>query len=104
MKPAPFDYHAPDTIDGVLQLLTDLDDAKVLAGGQSFIPLLAMRLAVFAHVVDLGRVDGTAWHRIPSIEKGDGSVWIGASTTQAAVERDADVARLGAARWRAPSR
>ena len=38
MKPAPFDYHAPDTIDGVLQLLTDLDDAKVLAGGQSFIP------------------------------------------------------------------
>ena len=40
MKPAPFDYHAPETLDGVLQLLTDLDDAKVLAGGQSFIPLL----------------------------------------------------------------
>ena len=57
VKPAPFDYHAPDTIDGVLQLLTDLDDAKVLAGGQSFIPLLSMRLAVFEHVVDLGRVE-----------------------------------------------
>ncbi len=89
MKPAPFDYHAPDTIDGVLQLLTDLDDAKVLAGGQSFIPLLSMRLAVFAHVVDLGRVA-----ELRGIEERDGSVWIGASTTQATVERDADVGRL----------
>ena len=94
MKPAPFDYHAPDTIDEVLQLLTDLDDAKVLAGGQSFIPLLAMRLAVFEHVVDLGRVEELRGIELPSIEKGDGAVWIGASTTQAAVERDADVARL----------
>jgi len=89
MKPAPFDYHAPETLDGVLQLLTDLDDAKVLAGGQSFIPLLAMRLAVFAHVVDLGRVE-----ELRGIEERNGSVWIGASTTQAAVERDANVARL----------
>jgi aerobic carbon-monoxide dehydrogenase medium subunit len=88
MKPAPFDYHAPDTIDGVLQLLTDLDDAKVLAGGQSFIPLLSMRLAVFEHVVDLGRVE-----ELRGIEHHDGAVWIGASTTQATVEHDADVAR-----------
>ena len=89
MKPAPFDYHAPDTIDGVLQLLTDLDDAKVLAGGQSFIPLLSMRLAVFEHVIDLRRVE-----ELRGIRQTDGSVWIGASTTQATVERDADVARL----------
>ncbi len=89
MKPAPFDYHAPDTIDGVLQLLTDLDDAKVLAGGQSFIPLLAMRLAVFEHVVDLRRVE-----ELRGIDVRDGAVWIGASTTQATVERDTDVARL----------
>ena len=89
MKPAPFDYHAPDTIDGVLQLLTDLDDAKVLAGGQSFIPLLSMRLAVFEHVVDLRRVE-----ELRGIEQRDGAVWIGASTTQATVERDAEVARL----------
>ena len=89
MKPAPFDYHAPDTIDGVLQLLTDLDDAKVLAGGQSFIPLLSMRLAVFEHVVDLRRVE-----ELRGIEHRNGAVWIGASTTQATVERDAEVARL----------
>ena len=89
MKPAPFDYHAPDTIDGVLQLLTDLDDAKVLAGGQSFIPLLSMRLAVFEHVVDLRRVE-----ELRGIEHRNGAVWIGASTTQATVERDPEVARL----------
>ena len=89
MKPAPFDYHAPDTIDEVVQLLTDLDDAKVLAGGQSFIPLLSMRLAVFEHIVDLRRVD-----ELRGIETHGDSVWIGAATTQAAVERNTEVARL----------
>ena len=61
MKPAPFDYHAPDTIDGGLQLLAELgDDAKVLAGGQSLIPMLSLRLAVFEHLVDLRRVEELA--------------------------------------------
>jgi len=89
MKPAPFDYHAPATIDEVVHLLTELDDAKVLAGGQSFIPLLSMRLAVFEHVVDLRRVE-----ELRGIETHDDSVRIGAATTQATVERDAEVARL----------
>jgi carbon-monoxide dehydrogenase medium subunit len=87
MKPAPFDYHAPSTIDEVVTLLSELDDAKVLAGGQSFIPLLSMRLAVFEHVVDLGRVE-----ELRGIEHRDDAVWIGASTTQATVEHDAGVA------------
>ncbi len=88
MKPAPFDYHAPSTIDEVVTLLTELDDAKVLAGGQSFIPLLSMRLAVFEHVVDLGRVE-----ELRGIEHRDDAVWIGASTTQATAEHDAGIAR-----------
>ena len=99
MKPAPFDYHAPDTIDGVLQLLTDLDDAKVLAGGQSLIPLLAMRLAVFEHLVDLRRVE-----ELRGIEHRE----------RCRVDRGIDHAGHGRARrrgrpararsWRAPSR
>jgi aerobic carbon-monoxide dehydrogenase medium subunit len=88
MKPAPFDYHAPATIDEVVGLLAELDDAKVLAGGQSFIPLLSMRLAVFEHVIDLRRIE-----ELRGIERRDGVVRIGASTTQATAERDAEVAR-----------
>jgi carbon-monoxide dehydrogenase medium subunit len=88
VKPAPFDYHAPATIDEVVGLLAELDDAKVLAGGQSFIPLLSMRLAVFEHVIDLRRIE-----ELRGIERRDGVVWIGASTTQATAERDAELAR-----------
>ena len=57
MKPAPFDYHAPTTVDEVVALLHEHgDEAKVLAGGQSLIPMLNLRLARFATLVDLGRV------------------------------------------------
>lgn len=57
MKPAPFDYHAPDSIDEAVALLAQYgDDAKVLAGGQSLVPLLALRLAAPAHLVDIGRI------------------------------------------------
>ena len=57
MKAAPFDYHAPATIEEAVGLLAELDEAKVLAGGQSLIPLLALRLATFEHVIDIGRID-----------------------------------------------
>ena len=58
MKPAPFEYHAPTTVDEALATLADLgDDAKVLAGGQSLVPMLNLRLARFDHLVDIGRVD-----------------------------------------------
>lgn len=87
MKAAPFDYHAPATIEEAVELLVELDEAKVLAGGQSLIPLLALRLATFEHVIDLGRID-----ELRGIERRNGHVWIGAATTQAAAERSADVA------------
>ena len=87
MKPPPFDYHAPATLDEAVALLTTLDDAKVLAGGQSLVPLLNLRLAQFDHLIDVGRVD-----ELQGIERRNGSLWIGAATSQAAVERSADVA------------
>jgi carbon-monoxide dehydrogenase medium subunit len=89
VKPAPFEYHAPETLDGAAELLSTLDDAKVLAGGQSLIPLLALRLARFHHLVDLGRVDG-----IRRIDRTDGVVTIGAMTTDAEIETS-EVVRAG---------
>ena len=57
LKPARFCYHRPETLEGVVALLADLgDEAKVLAGGQSLVPLLALRLTRFGHLVDLNRV------------------------------------------------
>jgi CO/xanthine dehydrogenase FAD-binding subunit len=57
MFPAAFDYRAPGTLAEVLGLLREHgDDAKVMAGGQSLIPLLKLRLAAPALVVDLGRL------------------------------------------------
>jgi carbon-monoxide dehydrogenase medium subunit len=69
-------------------LLAELgDEAKVLAGGQSLIPMLALRLAVFEHLVDIGRIDG-----LRGIERRGDAMWVGAATTDATVERSADVA------------
>jgi carbon-monoxide dehydrogenase medium subunit len=87
MKAAPFDYHAPGTIEEAVGLLAELDEAKVLAGGQSLIPLLALRLATFEHVIDIGRID-----ELRGIERRDGAMWIGATTRQAAAERSAEIA------------
>jgi carbon-monoxide dehydrogenase medium subunit len=88
VKAAPFDYHAPATPEEVVGLLADLGDgAKILAGGQSLVPILALRLTAFDHLVDLRRVEG-----LRAIERRDGHVRIGAATTQATVERSSDVA------------
>src|ERR1700730_16455960 len=57
LKSAPFDYHAPTSVDDAVGLLADLgDEAKPLAGGQSLVPMLAMRLVRFEHLIDLNRV------------------------------------------------
>lgn len=59
MKPAPFCYHRPETVDEALAHLAEVgDDAAVLAGGQSLVPVLALRLASPAHIVDINRVAG----------------------------------------------
>lgn len=61
MKPPPFEYHAATSVDEVLALLGEHgDEAKVLAGGQSLMPLLSLRLARPAYLVDINRVDGLA--------------------------------------------
>jgi len=84
MKPAPFDYVAPGTLeDAVEALAAGGSDAKLLAGGQSLIPLLNFRLARPALLVDLNRVAGLAYIR--SAEQGTA---IGAMTRQASIERD----------------
>ncbi len=59
MKPAPFDYHRPDSVAAAAQLLTELggDDAKLLGGGQSLVPMLSMRLAFFDHLIDISRLE-----------------------------------------------
>ncbi len=88
MKPAPFEYHAPTTIDDVLDLLRSHgDDAKLLAGGQSLVPMLALRLTRFEHLVDVNRVAG-----IDGITRANGTLRIGATTRQRALERDDRVA------------
>lgn len=88
MKPAPFTYHRPETAAEAVGLLADLGDgAKLLAGGQSLVPMLSLRLAVFDDLVDIGRID-----ELVGIERRGDHLWIGAGTTEAAVERSADVA------------
>ena len=61
MKAPPFTYHRPDTLDDALALLAEYgDDAKILAGGQSLIPLMGLRMGRPEHVVDIGRIPGLA--------------------------------------------
>lgn len=84
MKPPPFAYHAPVTVDEALADLAGLgDDGKVLAGGQSLIPLLNMRLAAPAALVDINGVAG--------LDRVDvnGAITVGATVRHTALERHA---------------
>jgi len=60
MKPAPFRYHAPKTIEEAVETLAEVapEDGRVLAGGQSLVPIMAFRLAKPAHLVDINRIAG----------------------------------------------
>ena len=53
MKPSPFNYYCPASVDEAVQLLSDLEDAKILAGGQSLIHLMNFRLAAPEHLIDI---------------------------------------------------
>lgn len=77
MKPADFDYHAPGELEEALALLGALDDVKVLAGGQSLMPMMNFRYLAPAHLIDLNRVAGLA-----GIEERESEVRIGAMTRQ----------------------
>jgi CO/xanthine dehydrogenase FAD-binding subunit len=88
VKPVDFDLHRPGTLDAALALLADYgDDARVLAGGQSLVPLLNFRLARPGHVVDIGRVPGLG----DLHETRDGLV-VGAMVRQSRAERAPAVA------------
>jgi CO/xanthine dehydrogenase FAD-binding subunit len=88
VKPAPFAYHRPGTLEEALALLGQYGgDAKPLAGGQSLIPAMNFRLARPAVLVDLNRVDQLAY-----VRNGDG-LHVGAMTRQAVAERDPALAR-----------
>ncbi len=87
MKPAPFEWHGPERLEEVLALLAEYgDDAKVLAGGQSLVPMLALRLTRFDHLVDVNRVEGLA-----GISRLDGWLRVGATTRHRVLERDPQV-------------
>lgn len=83
MKPPPFAYHAPDSVEEALAVLHELgDEGKVLAGGQSLIPLLNMRLASPANLVDINRITA-----LDHVDVDDTGVTVGACARHAAVER-----------------
>ena len=86
MKPAPFDYHAPRTLDEAAGLLATLENAKVLAGGQSLVPMMNFRYVIVDHLVDLAQVEG-----LRGITVADGAMRIGAMTRQRDLEFSPDV-------------
>jgi carbon-monoxide dehydrogenase medium subunit len=83
MIPAPFEYHAPKTLEEALRLMERHgDEAKLLAGGHSLLPLMKLRLAMPRYVVDLGRLKGLSY-----VREENGRIAIGALTTHAEIER-----------------
>ncbi|MEM7587299.1 MAG: xanthine dehydrogenase family protein subunit M [Acidobacteriota bacterium] len=90
MKPAAFDYVAPDSLEEVLAVLAEQgDDAKILAGGQSLVPMMNFRLAQPTLLVDCNRLS-----ELDFVRAGEGgSLHIGAMTRQRRVEQDPLVAR-----------
>ncbi|MDE2945296.1 MAG: xanthine dehydrogenase family protein subunit M [Gemmatimonadota bacterium] len=87
MIPPQFDYHAPAELDDAIDLLGELDDAKVMSGGQSLLPMMKLRLAAPANIIDIGRIPG-----LDTIEERDGCLRIGALVTEAQLEESAAVA------------
>jgi carbon-monoxide dehydrogenase medium subunit len=81
MKPPPFQYHDPKTLAEAVGLLGSLDNAKLLAGGQSLMPMLNMRFVLPDHVIDLNRVEGLSY-----IKESSGALEIGAMTRQRDLE------------------
>ncbi|HEY1523959.1 MAG TPA: xanthine dehydrogenase family protein subunit M [Solirubrobacteraceae bacterium] len=93
MIPAEFDYAAPDTLDEAIRLLGEGgEDAKLLAGGHSLLPLMKLRLATPSLLIDLRRVPG-----LGGVERQNGSWRIGAMTPHATLERSPDLGILARA-------
>lgn len=90
MKPPPFSYHDPQTVDEAVTLLGRLDNAKLLAGGQSLMPMLNFRFVQPDHIIDLNRVEGLSY-----IREAGNALEIGGMTRQ----RDVEFSDVVRARW-----
>ncbi len=89
MKAPPFHYHAPEDLASAVALLARLENARVLAGGQSLMPMMNLRVAAPDHLIDLGRIAD-----LRSIEETPQGLRIGAMTTQRALEKSDLVRRI----------
>jgi carbon-monoxide dehydrogenase medium subunit len=88
MKAAAFAYHRPGAVEEAVDLLAEYgEDAKILAGGQSLVPMLAMRLTHFDNLIDISRID-----ELVGIDLCDSEIRIGAATPHALVGLDDEVA------------
>jgi carbon-monoxide dehydrogenase medium subunit len=90
MKPPPFRYHDPKTVSEAVGLLGSLENAKLLAGGQSLMPMLNMRFVLPDHIIDLNRVEGLSYIRATQ-----GALDVGAMTRQ----RDLEFSEPVRTRW-----
>jgi aerobic carbon-monoxide dehydrogenase medium subunit len=86
MKPPAFSYHDPRTVADAVGLLGSLDNAKLLAGGQSLMPMLNMRYVLPDHVIDLNRVGELSFIREQNGALAIGAIEIGAMTRQRDIE------------------
>src|SRR5262249_2437813 len=87
MKSAPFDYHRPHDIDEACAMLAEDPDARIIAGGQSLVPMMAMRLVRPTRLGDIARISALSFVR----EEGD-AIAVGAATRQCVIERDPMIA------------
>lgn len=88
MKPAPFTYHDPHSLGDALHLLATHENARVLAGGQSLMPMMNFRYAMPDHLIDLNKVSELAHIRVEN-----NALKVGAMTRQRELEFSADIAR-----------
>src|ERR1700694_3449684 len=90
MFPAAFDYQSPSTLDEALGVLAESgDDAKVMAGGQSLIPLLKLRFSQPGLIVDIGRIPG-----LNEIKRDNGHIKVGALARHVDIERSKELAKV----------
>src|SRR5918998_2766296 len=92
MKPAPFVHHEPKTVAGAVALLTEVapQDGRILAGGQSLVPAMALRLAKPTHLVDINRIGG-----LDRLAYDGNELSVGACVRHAAFHRPAREEPLG---------
>ena len=88
MKPAPFTYHDPRTVAEACGLLATRENARLLAGGQSLMPMLNFRAATPDHLIDLNQIGALSYLRV-----GKGKLEIGAMTRQCELEHSAEIGR-----------